>query len=105
MKLNMLERVIAIGIIDSYEQGNFMTFKILDNLKHKIIVTEDEVIRFELKFENNAYYWNSLGNEPIDFDLTDMEVKMLKDKLVSMDENNKLTPNHISLYEKIVIGQ
>jgi hypothetical protein len=103
MKLNMLERIMGISIISEYKEGNFITFKTIEGLKRKLFVTEDETKEFELRIEDNRYLWNTKGQEPVEIELTDGEVKLIKDQLLKLDKDDKLNEQHISLYEKFVV--
>jgi len=103
MKLNILERLMGLSVLIEYKEGNFITFKTIAGLKLKLTVNEQEVKDFNIRIENEKYVWNSKGNEYIEFDITDGEKNLIKDLLVKMDENNKLTENHYSIYEKFVL--
>ena len=102
MRLNILERIIGINILSNYKEGNFITLKTIDNLRTKLLVSEKEVEKYELKTDGNKYTWNDKGSDPAEIDLSDGEQKILRDQLIKLNEENKLTPQHISLYEKIV---
>lgn len=103
MKLNILERIVGIQVINEYQQGNFITLKTIDGLKKKLLVNEDEVKKYDLTIINDSYNWNPLGNtEFVDFDFTEGETKLIVDKLKELDQKNLLTNNHISLYDKFI---
>jgi len=104
MKLNVLERIMALQTIALYAEGNFITFKTLNSLRMKLGFNEDENKKYEIKEENNMYIWNELGSvEEVDIPVTDGELILLVNKLLELDKNSKLTPNHFSLYEKVVV--
>lgn len=102
MKLNVLERIVAIAILSDYKEGNFITFKTIDSLKSKLFVTEKEVKEFDLRIEDGNYHWNEKGNEEIDIEITDGENKLIKDGLLQLDKESRLTRNHLTLYEKVI---
>lgn len=102
MKLNLLERILGISLVSEYKEGNFMTFKIIDSLKKKLLVTEDEIKEFELRVEDNKYLWNTKGQEFREIALTEGEIKLIKDQLIKLDKDDKLNEQHVSLYEKFV---
>jgi hypothetical protein len=103
MKLNILERIIGLAVIAEYKEGNFITFKLIEGLRSKLFVTEDESKEFELRIEKDSYFWNVKGNEPKEIEITEGETKLIKDQLIKLDKEDKLTSQHISLYEKFVI--
>jgi len=103
MKLNILERIVAIQTIAEYGQGNFMTFKLIDSLKKKLVANEEETIKYDLKIEGDDYKWNELGfTEYVDIDITDGEIKLIVNQLIELDKKDLLTSNHTSLIEKVI---
>lgn len=103
MKLNILERIVAIQTISEYKQGNFITFKTLEKLKGKLLVTEEEVKKYGLTITDDNYSWNELGNkEYVDFEFTEGETKLIVDQLHKLDKDNLLTANHVTLYDKFI---
>lgn len=98
-KLSCLERLMILGLLAGYREGNFITFKTLSELRSQIGFTSSEISEFDLKEENGTTTWNRVGMEPKEFYLTDMEVKLVRDKLIELDKDSKLTANHLSTYE------
>lgn len=104
MKLTVLERLMSIQVLSEYKEGNFITFKTIKELRAKLFPDEEEVKKFDLCIKENKYFWNSYGNEPVDLNLTEGEIKLLKDKLEELNAQNKLVEDYYSLYE-LIIGQ
>jgi membrane-bound inhibitor of C-type lysozyme len=78
MKLNVLERLMGLQVLDSYKEGNFITLKTLTSLKNKLLTSEEEVTEFGLKIEGNNYSWNAKGNESVEIEITEGEEKLIK---------------------------
>ena len=102
MKVNVLERIMALNVIEAYKEGNFATFKIIKGLKEKLFINEKEIKEFDFKVEEGNYHWNEEGNKEREIELTEGESKLIKEQLIKMDGENRLTPNHLSLYEKFI---
>jgi hypothetical protein len=102
MKLNMLERIMAISAISEYKEGNFITFKTISSLRNKLFVTEEEQKEFELRIEDGRYLWNNKGQESIEIELTEGEINLIKEQLKKINDSDRLTEQHYSLYEKVV---
>lgn len=102
MKLNVLERIMALGILGIYKEGNIITLRVLAGLKPKLALTEEEVEKWNVRTEEDNYKWSPEGNEGVEIELTESEIKLIKEQLVKMDKEQKLTFNHFSLYEKFV---
>jgi hypothetical protein len=103
MKLNCFERIVAINLLALFQEGNFVTFKTIAGLKDKLFVNEQEVKDFELVLNGNEYQWNTNGNTPVEIEITEGEKKIVADKLLELDKDNKLTPQLVPLYEKFVV--
>lgn len=101
MKLNILDRIMAIQALNNYGQGNFITYKTILSLKAKLFVNEEETKKYDLHIENNDYKWNPLGfNEYVEIDINDTEKKLILDQLMLMDKKNELVfPQHEHLCE------
>ena len=105
MKLNILERIVAIQVIEEFRthQANFITFKTMNSLRDKLFVNEEEVKKYELRIEDNNYKWNDLGfTEQVEIDITEAEKALLVKQLITMDKENKLVNDHVSLVEKCI---
>jgi hypothetical protein len=102
MKLNMLERIMGINVISDYKEGNFITFKTIASLKSKLLVNEEEIKEFDLRIEDDRYVWNERGREAVEVGLTLGEIDLIRDRLIKLNEADKLKEEHYSLYEKFV---
>ncbi len=102
MKLNCLERIVTLQLLANYKEGSFLTFNTLKKLRAKIGFTENEVKEFELKEENGQYSWDIKGNEPVEIEISEMEDTLISDTLIQLDKDEKLTPLHLTLYEKFI---
>lgn len=107
MKLNLLERILAVQSVIVYEQahqfGNFITLKAVARLKEILPVTEEETKKYELRVEDGDYKWNELGfTEYVDFNLSEFETNVIKEGLLELDKTERLTSAHFSLYEKFI---
>ena len=100
MKLNVLERIMALGILP--EAGNFATLKIVNDLKLVLSLTEAEYKEFEVKQEDDQLLWNSKGLEEREIKIGEKATDILIEALKKLDEEKKLTNQHFSLFEKFV---
>jgi len=107
MKLNILERLLATGAVAQYEtehpKNNFITLKTINKIKDKLLTTEEENKKYNLRVENDNFLWDESGTlEYVDFEFTEGEIKIVSEGLISLDKLEQLTTNHISLYEKFI---
>ena len=100
MKLNLLERVMILNILP--KEADFVTLKIMNNLKESVAPSEDEYKEFEIKQVNDRLMWNALGNEEREIQIGEKASDVIKDALVKLDKEKKLTQDLYTLYEKFV---
>lgn len=99
--MNVGERLTAMTMLP--QEGSFVTIQIVRDLSKKLGITAEEYKEFEIKEDNGKVFWNAKGNEDREIELADVEITMLKDALKKLDDANKLTQQHFSLYEKFVM--
>jgi hypothetical protein len=100
MKLNVLERIKAIELINSNEKNNFRTFKIIKGLEEKLYINEEEAKELNFRIEENKYLWDTAKDTGVEFIFTEGEEKLIKDGLQKLDSEKALTKQYISLYAK-----
>lgn len=100
MKLNVGERLTLMGILPS--ENNFVTLKLIRGLMEKLGLKNEEFKEFEIKEEDNRVMWNDLGNEEREIQIGEKETDIIVDALKKLDNGNKLTQRHFTLYEKFV---
>jgi hypothetical protein len=103
MKLNVLDRVIGIQALAEHSKFDFATYKTLEGLRHKLLINEEEVKKYNFRTENNSYKWDPSGTiEYVDFDFSEMEITLLREGLIAIDKRKELTENHIPLFKKVL---
>ena len=104
MKLSIAERFNLTSLLPT--QGDFITLKRVQEFKDKLIFTEEEVKKYEIKLvpvgeDKEQWRWNDPKYE------TEIEVgETIKDiiveKLKNMDKEKTLETKDLSLYEKFI---
>ena len=100
MKLNLLERLMIQSILP--KEANFVTLKIMNNLRQSVAPSEEEYKEFEIKQINDRIIWNVLGNEPKEIEIGEKASDVIKDALKELDKEKKLTQDLFTLFEKFV---
>jgi len=102
MLLKLLDRLLLLKALP--KEGSYATLKIVQDLKLKLALTEEEFKEYEVKEENGNIAWNpekDIGKEiPIGEKATDIIVMSLKKR----DKDGELTEQEIPVYEKFVKG-
>lgn len=100
MKLNVLERLTALAILPS--EGNFVTLKILRDLKANLGITEAEFKEFNIEQKGAMTTWNTDGEVEKEIKVGEKATDIIVEALRKLDDTDKLTDNHFSLYEKFI---
>lgn len=98
MKLNVLERINLLGILP--KEGNFVTLKIIKDLKSNLSFTEEEIKEFNIVTNENNVTWNIKGQEEKEISIGEKATDVIVEALKKLDETKKLTEQYYSLYEK-----
>ena len=102
MKLTVLERLTALNLLP--EEGNIVKIRMRMKLIEKVGLSAEELEEYELKpgeVENTVQWKMDIPQEK-DIDLKGPEIAAIAENLVKLNKDEKLTPQHLTLYEKFV---
>ena len=106
VKLNLFERLVCMALLPT--EGSFATLKIVRELQMELAPSEEEYKAAGLKDDlltggiNAELGWDKVEDKEIIFG--DIAKAIIVSALKKLDEAEKLTQQHFSLYEKFVIG-
>ena len=100
MKLTVLERLVLQQILP--QEGNFVTLKILRSLKTNLGISEKEYKEFEIDQNGEQVTWNAKGNEEREIEIGEKATDIIVESLKKLNEEQKLTEQHYSIYEKFL---
>lgn len=100
MKLMILERIISMGLLPA--EGDILTLRIRAKMIEKIGLSAEELKEYEVVQENGSVRWRNDLPQEKEIDLDPAEISLIKDALKKKNDEKKLTPEQMSLYEKIV---
>lgn len=103
VKLNVLERVLLMNMLP--QKGNLVTCRAVNNTAKIIMLTPEEELKFELKKEGGMTTWNEAGKKEVEFDIPPSSIKVVRDILLKLDENEDLPANSVTLCEKFLPGE
>ena len=104
MKLTVLERIMLGNALP--EEGNFLTLKIVRELREAMSFDEVEHKRLKLRVDGGQIHWdNQAAKEagPKDIKIGEKATDVIVECLKKLDEQKKLTQDHLSLYEKFMV--
>ena len=103
MKLNVLERVMVLSVLP--KENNFLTLKVIQEIQNKVGLSSEDYKKFDIVQGDGELKWNQSGNEGVDIYLGEKAMEIIRTRLEELDKQKKLTPNHMSVYEKFVHGK
>ena len=101
MRLTVPERFALQGVLPT--ESNFVTLRLLSTLRQALSFTEEEIRELSLKIDGPNATWNAEADgEGTEIEVGELATQIIHDALTAMDKGNKLTVQHLTLYEKFV---
>jgi hypothetical protein len=101
VKLNVLERITLLGILPA--EGNYLTFKILMDLKALLSFTEEEIKRYGITEADGLIHWQMSSDAELNIGEKAMDIIM--QSLKKLDEQGKLNDRTFPLYERLYLSK
>ena len=98
MKLSVIERITLMQILP--KEANYLTFKILINLKSALSFNEKEYKDFGMQEKDGQIHWKKSVNKEIE--IGEKAKEIISSALMELDKAGKLTEVSYLLYEKFV---
>ena len=100
MKLNILERIIILGILP--KQADFISIKIITDLQKEVGFSQNELDKSNIKvLENGSISWDNDFEKEIK--VTKRAAEIIIKGLKELSEKNSVTAQHISIFEKFKV--
>lgn len=103
MKLNIKDRLVLLNTLPP--EGSFATVKIVHELKMALAPSEEEAAAVGLVQEAGQLRWDPTKDVEKDIPLGKVAKGVIETALKKLDAEQKLTPDHLSLYERFVEGE
>jgi hypothetical protein len=103
VNLNIVERLVLLQIVP--QETNFVTLKAVNTLIDQIGVKDKEAKEFDIKHDGTKVKWNVekvMAAKEKEFDIGEIMTEKIKAALKEMNDQEKLTAQHYTLYEKFV---
>jgi hypothetical protein len=100
MKLHVGERVELLKLLPMPKEADYMTFKILIDLRSALSFTEKEFKDFKIIQKDGKISWEK--STPKEIKIGDVVIEMIQESLKKLNEIKKLNEYSFSLYEKFV---
>ena len=98
MKLNILNRLMLLSILP--KEGNFVTLKITRDLQNELAFNEEEIKECTIEQTDKGCFWQKEIDKDVEFG--EKATEIVKEKLLELDKNRKLSMDMLSLAEKFI---
>ena len=102
MKLNIMERLQLLNILPA--EGNYVTLKIVRQLREDLSFSEDEIKLFGVHQEGDQVTWSysNGGTDDREIQIGEKATDIIVESLKKLDREEKLTEALVGVYEKFV---
>jgi len=98
MELNIKQRLMLLNVLP-VENVRMTDLRIARELQLKLGFTEEEQQRFGFVQEDTRLIWNEAKDVPVDIKIGPRAHVLIQDALKKLDEEKKLTLDHIELWD------
>ena len=100
MKLNVLQRLMLLNVLP--KEGNFVTLKIVRDLKNELSFSEEEHKKYKFVESNGRVNWNPAAEQFKEVHIGEKATDIIVEALKKLDKEKKLREGHLTVYEKFV---
>ena len=104
MKLTVLERLLALGVMP--KEGSYITLKVIRRGQEELSFTDEEIKKYKFvnkgEGERTQTTWDSNVEQETDVKLGSKVKTLIGEELEKLDKDKKLTQEQFSLYTKFV---
>lgn len=103
MLLSVRDRLMLLNILPP--EGDFITLRIVRDLKRELSFSEQEIKDLKIVSEPNVVRWDEKAEAEQgekEVEIGSKATAIIVDVLVRLDKEKKLMEGHVSLYEKFI---
>lgn len=100
MELSVSERLVLLSILPT--EGDYVTLKILRELRENLSFSEEEIKRLNFVQEENVVRWDNKDETTKDVSIGEKATDIIVAALKKLNETKVLRDEHLPLYEKFV---
>jgi hypothetical protein len=107
MKLNIRERIMIQNILPHEE--DYVTYKIIRNLREQLSFTEEEIkeasLTTEVKDGRSIVLWDETKAFEKDIEIGEKASQIISEAFIKLNEAKKINDANYDLYEKFVVNK
>lgn len=100
MILSTFDRLILLNTLP--KEGDITTLRIIRKLREDLSFSEEEHKALAFKQEGGKMMWQSEADKLKEVEVGDKAKEIIRNRLKELNEQKKLTEEHLPLYEKFV---
>ena len=107
LQLNVYGRLVLIGMISAYKElkQNELTMRdnvAFDSLLKSLSFNEDEMIKYDIKNEENRAKWNEDGLNPVNVKVHPLAMTALTDVMIHKMESKGIDPGSMAIIRLVM---
>ena len=99
-KFTVAERAILMQILP--QESDYLTYKILRDLKSNIGFSEDELVEFEIVHKDGKMTWNRTKEKEKEITIGEKGLEIIENSLKRLNDEKKITDISGPLYERFM---
>ena len=100
MELTTIERITLLQLLP--KEGDILTLRVIRDVRDRLAFTEEEHTRLKFQRDDQSIKWDIEADTPVDIEIGDVAKKIIADRFKELNEERKLTEEHIDLFDKFV---
>lgn len=101
LKLNLADKISLEFFLP--EKTGFKDLIIKDDILKKTRLTQEEVVKYDIKEEDGRAFWNKEGAEAeFEIEFTELEVIFLRSAFTELSEKKELKKYHLNLAKQLI---
>ena len=102
MELGINERIALLQILP--KEGDYLTYKILQDLKNELSFTEKEIDDWKIVISDNRMTWDVKKERKKKVNIGEKATEVIREAFKKLDKEKKINSSNIALYEKFVLS-
>jgi hypothetical protein len=100
--LGVVDRIRLLQLLP--KQGDFLTLRIVHDLRQSLSFTEEETVEFGLEVDaaNERVRWNQQAMRDVEIPIGPRATSIIVTALTALDKKAELTEDQLTLYERFV---
>lgn len=94
--LSIKDRLVLGGSMP--QQGDIRTMTIVEDIRKKTALTQEEIKDIDFRVENNSYQWDPEKTKAVTVDFSDAEYDLIQERFQELDKEKAITPDILHLY-------